>query len=288
MRILYPLAKRYIAGQDLETALRSLDALNHSGYLSTVDILGENTSTADQARAAKQEYLDLLREIESISTTMDLSIKLTQMGLDIDPELCKSNVEEILRAAKHHSARFDMEGSRYTERTVRMCLDLRKSCPSLGQAVQAYLYRTAADVDQLVQNGVSVRLCKGAYKEPPEIAYQSMDDIRENFRKLAFKLLKEGFLPAIATHDEYLIQEVISFAQREKIDKRSFYMEMLYGVRRDLHKFLLDKGYQVRIYVPYGKSWLPYTLRRLAERKENIFFVLKHLFRETMGLRKLH
>ena len=164
---------------------------------------------------------------------------------------------------------------------------MHKDNQNLGQAVQAYLYRTKNDVDELIRNGISVRICKGAYKEPASVAYQSMDDIRENYRALAFKLLKEGNKPAIATHDEYLIGEVINFTTKEKIDKGSFYFEMLYGVGRDLQKTLLQKGYQVRIYVPFGKSWLPYTLRRLSERKENVLFVLRHLFRETFGLRKI-
>jgi len=181
-----------------------------------------------------------------------------------------------------------MEGSGYTQSTIDLCVELHKTHKNLGQAVQAYLFRTANDVDRLIENGISVRLCKGAYKESPKIAWSSMDDIRSNFLKLARKLLSEGFLPAIATHDEYLLAEILDFTARKNIDPKSFYFEMLYGVRRDLHKVLLDKGYQVRIYVPYGKSWLPYTLRRLTEKKENILFVMRHLFREAFGIRKLH
>ena len=181
-----------------------------------------------------------------------------------------------------------MEGSGYTQSTIDLCIALHRPHKNLGQAVQAYLFRTANDVDRLIENGISVRLCKGAYKESPKIAWSSMDDIRANFLKLAKKLLTEGFLPAIATHDEYLLAEILDFTAKENIDPKSFYFEMLYGVRRDLHKVLLDKGYQVRIYVPYGKSWLPYTLRRLTEKKENILFVMRHLFREAFGIRKLH
>lgn len=287
MHLLYPLARRYIAGEDMPTALRSIDKLRNAGFLSTIDILGENTTNADQARTAKQAYLSLLQEVEHLVGSMDFSIKLTQMGLDISESLCRNNIQEILTAAKHHTVRFDIEGSPYTQRTIQACIDLHRDNKNLGQAVQAYLHRTKADVDELIHNGISVRLCKGAYKEPSSIAYQSMDDIRTNFLALAFRLLKDGFKPAIATHDEYLIQEILSFIAKENIDKRSFYFELLYGVRRDLHRILLEKGYQVRIYVPFGQSWLPYTLRRLSERKENIIFVLKHLFRETFGIRKL-
>ncbi len=288
MHILYPFAKRFIAGEDLQSALASLNNLKNSGFLSTVDVLGENVQSAEQALRAKQAYLDLLNEVKEATWPMDFSIKLTQMGLDVDPAMCKSNVEELLNASANHTVRFDIEGSVHTQPILNMCLDLHRTHKHLGQALQAYLFRTEKDVDIMIDQGISVRLCKGAYKEPPSIAFQSMDDIRENFLKLAYKLLKDGFQSAIATHDEYLLVEILSFVQKENVDPRSFYIEMLYGVRRDLQKILLEKGYRVRIYAPYGKTWLPYTLRRLTEKKENILFVLKHLFRETFGIRKLH
>lgn len=288
MHLLYPFAKRFIAGEDRQTAVRSIDALTRSGYYSTIDVLGEHVHSEDQTHRARDEYLNLVHEVDP-STVLDFSIKLTQMGLDLDESLCKENLARVLNAADRHSVRLDMEGSPYTQRTVDICLDMNRQGHQLGIALQAYLYRTEADCDIMLENGISVRLCKGAYKEKSDIAFQSMSDIRANFRKLAFKLLKEGVAPAIATHDEYLIREVISFIQKEKIDPKSFFFELLYGVRRDLQKTLLKKGYQVRIYVPYGKSWLPYTLRRLAERKENVIFVLKNVFKETLGIgRKLH
>ena len=288
MRLLYPFAKRFIAGEDLSTALKSIHVLESSGYLSTVDILGEHIHRKEQAERAQKAYLDLVREINNGPSPIDLSVKVTQMGLDIDREICRRNISELLAAASRHTVRLDMEGSGYTQSTIDLCVALHRPHKNLGQAVQAYLFRTANDVDRLIENGISVRLCKGAYKEPPKIAWSSMDDIRSSFLKLARKLLSEGFLPAIATHDEYLLAEILDFTARKNIDPKSFYFEMLYGVRRDLHKVLLDKGYQVRIYVPYGKSWLPYTLRRLTEKKENILFVMRHLFREAFGMRKLH
>lgn len=287
MHILYPFAKRFIAGEDLPTALKSTKKLHDAGYLSTMDLLGEGVRTAEQANAAKTEYLELIKEMIGSPGPRDFSIKLTQMGLDIDPDLCVRNVEEILTAANAHTVRLDIEGSSHTQSTIETCLRIHKNYKNLGQAVQAYLFRTESDVDALIAQGVSVRLCKGAYKEPPAIAYLSMNDIRENFLKLAFKLLKEGVQPAMATHDEILLGKILAFIKEEKIDPQSFYFELLYGVRRDLQKTLLDRGYRVRIYVPYGKSWLPYTLRRLAEKKENVFFVIKNLFRETFGLGKL-
>jgi len=252
-----------------------------------VDVLGENVFTEAQAAAARDEYLNLLKDIETLHFPLDLSAKLTSLGLDIDYELCKKNVEDILNAAGQHTVRFDMEGSDCTERTVNMCLELHEPHNNLGLVLQSYLHRTEADVDRVIQNKISTRLCKGAYKEPASIAFQSMVDVRENFLKQARRLLKEGHLPAIATHDEYLIKTLLEFIKQENISPQSFYFELLYGVRRDLQKILLDKGYRVRIYVPYGKSWLPYTLRRLAERKENILFVVKDLILETFGMSKI-
>ena len=287
MNILYPFAKRFIAGEDLPTAMKSIQSLQTSGYLSTVDILGENTHRRDQVEQAQKSYLDLLNQVDKESLPMDLSLKVTQMGLDIDWELCKKNISEILNAASGHTVRFDIEGSDYTKQTINLCIELHETYRNLGQALQAYLYRTGGDVERLLDQGISIRLCKGAYKESATNAWTSMEDIRANFLTLAKVILKEGFLPAIATHDEYILTEILEFVKKENISPKSFYFEMLYGVRRDIHKALLDKGYQVRIYVPYGKSWLPYTLRRLTEKKGNILFVMRHLFRETFGLSKI-
>ena len=288
MNILYPFAKRFIAGEDLPTAMKSIQSLQTSGYLSTVDILGENTHRRDQAEQAQKSYLDLLNQVDKESLPMNLSLKVTQMGLDIDRELCKKNISEILSAASGHTVRFDIEGSDYTQQTINLCIELHETYRNLGQALQAYLYRTGGDVERLLDKGISIRLCKGAYKESTTIAWTSMEDIRANFLTLAKIILKEGFLPAIATHDEYILTKILEFVKKENISPKSFYFEMLYGVRRDIHKALLDKGYQVRIYVPYGKSWLPYTLRRLTEKKGNILFVMRHLFRETFGLSKIN
>ncbi|MEE9498197.1 MAG: proline dehydrogenase family protein [Nitrospinaceae bacterium] len=286
MRILYPFAKRFIAGEDRATALKNIKSLYDQGFLCTVDVLGESVHTEDQAIAAKSEYLALLKDIETFRRPVDISAKVSALGMDISFDLCKKNTKDLIDAVRHHTVRFDMEGSDLTERTMKLGLELQKTHKNLGVVLQAYLRRTDQDVQSVIEQGVSTRLCKGAYKEPDAIAYQSMDEIRENFLKQAFRLLKEGNLPAIATHDEVLIEKIIEFIEREKISADSFYFELLYGVRRDIQKALLDKGYQVRLYVPYGKAWLPYTLRRLAERKENIIFVLKNIVREALGLGK--
>ncbi len=286
MRILYPFAKRFIAGEDRATALKNIKSLYDQGFLCTVDVLGESVHTEDQAIAAKSEYLALLKDIETFRRPVDISAKVSALGMDISFDLCKKNTKDLIDAVRHHTIRFDMEGSDLTERTMKLGLELQKTHKNLGVVLQAYLRRTDQDIQSVIEQGVSTRLCKGAYKEPDAIAYQSMDEIRENFLKQAFRLLKEGNLPAIATHDEVLIEKIIEFIEREKISADSFYFELLYGVRRDIQKALLDKGYQVRLYVPYGKAWLPYTLRRLAERKENIIFVLKNIVREALGLGK--
>ncbi len=287
MHILYPFAKRFIAGEDRQTALKNIKSLYDQGFLCTVDVLGESVHTEEQALAAKNEYLALLEAIATFHKPVDISVKVSALGMDIDYDFCKKNVEDIIDAVGHHTVRFDMEGSDLTERTVKLGLELQKNHKNLGVVLQAYLHRTGDDIESVIQQGVSTRLCKGAYKEPENIAYQSMDEIRENFLKQAHRLLKDGYMPAIATHDEYLINALSEFIEQEKISRDSFYFELLYGVRRDIQQVLLDKGYQVRIYIPYGKAWLPYTLRRLGERKENIIFVVKNLIRETLGLSKI-
>jgi len=287
MNILFPFAKRFIAGEDVPTALKATSQMHTKGYLTSMDLLGENVHTASQAENAKNDYLELISHFVDDPHPQDFSVKLTQMGLEIHRDICEKNLEEILESTGNNTVRFDIEGSDHTEATMEMCIKLHHRFPNLGQAVQAYLFRTESDVDNLIKENISIRLCKGAYKEPPSIAHQSMGNIRANFRKLAFRLLKEGNHPAIATHDEILLKDILAFIEKENIDVKSFYFEMLYGVRRDLQKLLLQRGYQVRIYVPFGKSWLPYTLRRLAEKKENIMFVIKSLIKETFSPGKI-
>jgi len=287
MRILYPFAKRFIAGEDRATAVKNIKSLYDRGFLCTVDVLGESVHTEDQAIAAKNEYLALLKEIATFHRPIDISAKVSALGMDINYDLCKKNVEELIDAVGHHTVRFDMEDSNLTERTLKLGLELQKTHKNLGVVLQAYLRRTDQDIQSVIDQGVSTRLCKGAYKESETLAYQSMDEIRETFLKQAFRLLKKGNLPAIATHDETLIEKIRGFIEKEKIPRDSFYFELLYGVRRDIQQSLLRKGYQVRIYVPYGNAWLPYTLRRLGERKENVIFIVKNLIRETLGLSKI-
>lgn len=287
MHLLYPFAKRFIAGENPQSALEAICKLHDAGFLSSMDILGENVNSREQAVSARDLYVELINKFESINFAMDFSVKLSQMGLDIDKDFCRQNLETILTTAGRNTVRLDMEDSNQTQATLEMCLELHSRYKNLGQAIQAYLFRTEADVDQLIENKISVRLCKGAYKENASIAYTSMDDIRANFLSLGYKLLKEGNIPSIATHDEYLLLKILSFVEKENIPPESFYFEMLYGVARDLQNTLLKKGYQVRVYTPFGKAWLPYTIRRLLEKKENIVFVMTNLFKEFFRLRKI-
>ncbi len=288
MKLLYPFAKRFIAGPDLKTALPSIRKITEAGYFASIDILGESVTTWQQAEVAKIEYLELFKSLESLNHSFDFSIKLSQLGLDIDKEFCIQNLQDLTNAMGDNTIRLDMEGSLHTQNTLDICEVVHRCHPRLGQAIQAYLFRSEEDVRRCIESEISVRLCKGAYKEPANIAIQPMTEIRKNFMKLATLLLKEGHQTAIATHDENLLVELLKFIAKEKIPAESFYFEMLYGVRRDLQKILQQKGFRVRIYVPYGKAWLPYTLRRLTEKKENLLFVITHLFRETLGLQKLN
>ncbi len=242
MHLLYPFAKRFIAGENLDTALHNVQSLNRNGYLSTIDVLGEDTETHEQALAARQEYLNLLKKMQGQAFPLDLSIKLTQMGLNLDRDFCRRNLETILKAAGHHTLRLDMEGSDTTQRIIEEGVELHQQYPNLGLVLQAYLHRTEDDIGLVIREGISTRLCKGAYNEPEDIALQSMDDIRENFFRQARRLLTEGFQPAIATHDEVLLKETLKFAKAENIRPDRFYFEMLYGVRRDLQEDLLGKG----------------------------------------------
>ncbi|MBT5027733.1 MAG: proline dehydrogenase [Nitrospina sp.] len=288
MKLLYPFAKRFIAGPDLETALFAIRKIVQSGYFASIDILGENVSSRLQAQNATNEYLQLFTTLNELNHPFDISVKLSQLGLDLDQDICQKNLELLVNSSGPHTIRIDMEDSFHTQSTLEVCAAVHQNHPKLGQAIQAYLFRSEKDILRCIDEGISVRLCKGAYKEPSHIAIQSMDEVRKRYLKLVYPLLKDGHQTAIATHDENLLVEILKFIESEKIHSDSFYFEMLYGVRRDLQKILQRKGFRVRIYVPYGKAWLPYTLRRLSEKKENLYFVITHLFRETLGLQKLH
>lgn len=272
--------KRYIAGTDRQDAIRVALALNKAGIGATIDNLGENVKNAADAAESVKEYLGLLDDIKSSGADSTISLKLTHLGLDLSKELAKINAETIIKKARDtgNSVRLDMEGSAYTHRTIDTFLELRKKYPNVGIAIQSALLRSWNDARLIASWGGSIRLVKGAYKEPPDIAFQDKKEVDANYEAVMKELLLSGTCPAIATHDERLINEAKRFAFDKNLSKDSFDFEMLLGIKRRLQMELAGQGYQVRVYIPYGRNWLPYTIRRLRERKENIWFVVKNIF----------
>ena len=276
-------ALRFVAGESLSQAVGAIRALNRKGIMATFDHLGENIDTPAAARAAADSYIEVIETIKSAGLNSNVSLKLTQMGLDVDEELCFQNVSRICDRAQAFGnfVRLDMESSAYTDRTLGMFRRLwnEGGFHNLGVVLQAYLYRTEEDVREMNALGARVRLCKGAYNEPAEVAFPRKEDVDANYAKLVRLLLKEGTYPGIATHDERLIQYTKRYAAKRGIDPAKFEFQMLYGVRRESQEELVRQGYNMRVYVPYGKEWYPYFMRRLAERPANVVFVLGNLVR---------
>ena len=272
---------RFVAGEKLADALSAAAALNRAGMTATLDRLGENVHTEAEARDAAAAYLGIFEHIREAGVNSNVSIKLTQLGLDLDSNLCRSSVAEIVRRAERHGnfLRIDMEGSARTERTLRLFREVRDHSPAVGIVIQSYLYRSDGDVRELLKVGARIRLCKGAYKEPREIAFPQKRQVNENFVKLMRMLLDSGLYHAIATHDPRMIDATTNYAAQQKIGRDRFEFQMLYGIRRDLQQQLVRDGYRMRIYIPYGTEWFPYFMRRLAERPANVFFVLKNILR---------
>lgn len=277
--LLAPFAKRYIAGTTRKDAIRAAKRLSASGVSTAIDFLGENVKDAEAAGLSAKEYLLLLDDIRDNGVNANVSLKLTHMGLDVSEKTAIGYAREVIKKAGEmdNFVRFDMEGSAYTQRTLDIFLNLRREFPNVGVAIQSYLKRSEGDVRLLIRNGASVRLVKGAYKEPPAMAFEDKKDVDANFEALMKELLVKGPRPAIATHDERLINEAMRFAMEKGIPKGSFEFEMLLGIKRGLQKRLAMDGYNVRVYCPYGTEWLPYMLRRMTERKENLLFVVKNI-----------
>ena len=282
MNIFLFLAKRFIAGETFEQAKEVVKRLNDRGFLVTIDILGESVTNKEQAEKARDSYIELLSNINTVGLNSNVSLKHTQMGLDINDSYCYENVVKIVKTAVEYKnfVRIDMEGSRYTQRTIDIFKKIHGVYPeNIGMVIQSYLFRSKKDIIHAIENRHCIRLCKGAYKEPPDIAFPDKRDVNKNYKEMAKDLILKGNYPAIATHDERLINIAESFAKENNIPKDRFEFQMLYGIRRDLQKRLIDEGYRVRIYVPYGTYWMPYTIRRIRERKENLWFVLRNIFR---------
>lgn len=286
IRLPFFLASRFVAAETLQGALPEVRRLNAQGLRVAIDLLGEYVDDRAVAEAAREAYIELVRTIarerEAQGLQSNVSIKLSMMGQKIDEAFCLDNLRRLLDAAREEDVfvRLDMEGSDITASTLRLFETVHPDYPDhVGVVLQAYLKRTARDVERMCEMGASVRLCKGAYKEPPSIAYQHMDEIRAHFVTYMHRLLSEGRYPGIATHDDHLIQATKRFVSEHDIARDAFEFQMLYGVRPETQQQLAGEGYNVLVYVPYGTEWFPYYSRRLSERKENVWFVLKNLFR---------
>ena len=274
--------RRFVAGETLSAALHALEQLRARGLSTTVDVLGESVSTVDAARLAADRYLEVLDALAGRQLDRNVSLKLTQLGMDVDPDACRENLLRIAARATELGAfvRVDMEDHAHTERTLQLVREAHALYPAVGVVIQAYLRRSPADVAALDRAGIRVRLCKGAYDEPSDVAFPRKDDVDDSFRRLAEALLRDGDYPAFATHDEMLIAWIRGFTERERIDASRFEFQMLYGVRRDLQERLAAAGYTVRVYVPFGTEWYPYFMRRLAERPANVLFMARSVLRE--------
>lgn len=282
MNILFLFARRFIAGQTLEEAMPVVESLYKEGFGTTLDILGESMTNPAEAGAVADDYCRAINVLKEHDCDVNMSLKLTQLGLDISDQLCFDNVVKILVEAGKFNCfiRIDMEGSAYTQKTLDMVERWHNIYPNVGAVVQAMLRRSLNDVEKLLKNGIGVRLCKGAYKEPSEIAFPNKRDVDDQYAVLMERLIGSGIYNGIATHDEKLIERAKEYCSHYNIDKNRFEFQMLLGIRRDLQKKLLQEGWRVRVYVPYGSAWFPYTLRRMRERKENFWFVVKNLFRK--------
>jgi proline dehydrogenase len=280
------MSSRFVAGTTVADAVAATRAVNAAGMSVSIDNLGENVTNAEEARASAQLYNHLLDEIAQDKLEANISVKLTHMGLDVDEQMARNLVASLVaKAAKLNPPNFvrvDMEGSPYTQRTLDFVHELHRMPGNqgrVGAVIQSYMRRSESDVEKLLAERIRIRLCKGAYKEPPELAFQKKSEVDDNYVKLTKILLKSGVYHGIATHDERIIRETIAFATREKIPPTSFEFQMLHGIRRDLQQGLVKNGWRMRVYIPFGTEWYPYFMRRLGERPANAFFLLKNLFR---------
>lgn len=278
-------ARRFVAGESLDDAVEAAREVNRRLQLASLDLLGENVSDEAGARRAAEGYLAVFDRIAQERLDANVSLKLTQLGLDLSEELCVELLEKIVAHATSQGnfVRIDMEGSAYTQRTVEITKRVRARYAGVGTVVQAYLYRTEEDVQNLLATGCRLRLCKGAYKEPPEVAFPKKSDVDANYVKLMKILLPSGIYHGIATHDPAMIEATKNFAREQNIKRDQFEFQMLYGIRADLQEKLVRDGFRVRVYIPYGVDWFPYFMRRLAERPANVAFFLRNLLPRSSG-----
>ncbi len=278
-------SQRFVAGMDVQDAIRAAQAVNDWGAGVSIDNLGENVTNADEAMHSAELYHHMLDEIHQRKLNANISLKLTHMGLDVSEELAFRLVTELVDHAVRidNFVRVDMEGSPYTQRTLDFVRGLHRlpgHAGRVGTVIQSYLYRSEKDVNDLLAERIRIRLCKGAYKEPPEIAFPKKSDVDRTYVNLARTLMKSGVYHGLATHDEKIIAELKQFARAESIPPSAYEFQMLYGVRRDLQQQLVREGYGVRVYIPFGTEWYPYYMRRLAERPANVLFIARNMFRQ--------
>ena len=280
------LSSRFVAGTGVEDALRAAQAVNKKGPSVSVDNLGENVTNAEEARASAQLYHQLLDEIAKRQLNANVSLKLTHMGLDVDETLARDLVTGLVAKAASlnppNFVRIDMEGSPYTQRTLDFVHELHRQpghAGAVGAVIQSYMRRAEDDIEKLLAERIRIRLCKGAYKEPEEIAFQQKSEVDDNYVKLMKVLMKSGVYHGLATHDEKIINQAKSFATNENIPRDAFEFQMLYGIRRDLQRRLVREGWRMRVYIPFGTEWYPYFMRRLAERPANALFIARNLLR---------
>jgi proline dehydrogenase len=298
MKFLYPLAKRFIAGHDFDSAIPVISKLIIDGYDITIDYLGEISKTDEDCDKAVRQYIDIIEYYALVNYPLDISIKPTQLGLLLNKYKCYERLNDIVHRAYLHgmTVRLDMEDSSVTQDTIDLATKLRKHFPNIGIALQSNLYRTEKDLSLMMDKEISVRLVKGAYKEHITKAYNRKDLLHDVYIKQAFRLISDRSrsyyhykndttpLPALGTHDEQLLDDILGFLNRFNVKKDDLFIEMLYGIRRDLSSSLLNQGYCVRLYVPFGADWLPYTLRRLREFK-NLKFMVSNIVKEMVSVR---
>jgi proline dehydrogenase len=283
----HKLSGRFVAGMTVEEAVAACQRVNHEGIAVSLDSLGESVIDEAHARNSAEIYHQLLDAIRDRSLNANVSVKLSQVGMDFDPALAEQIVGEMVEhaAAVRSFVRIDMEGSPYTEATIAMTERLAARFPgSVGTVLQAYLFRTEADTERLLNEGIRIRLCKGAYKESPSIAFPAKADVDANYVKLMKRMVTfskdgRGVFCGIATHDEAIVDRMRQFVRENNVPKSAFEFQMLYGVRRDLQRRLASEGYGVRVYIPFGPEWYPYFMRRLAERPANVLFLAKNFFK---------
>jgi proline dehydrogenase len=285
-RLARKFASRFVAGETIDQAVAAAGELAQRGITASLDLLGESVTVEAEAVAARDQYLQMLDQLAQAGREVNVSVKLTQMGLDIGEELCHDNMRRILDKAKalRGFVRLDMESSQYTQKTLdfftnKLYQDYREHC---GVVIQSALRRSEQDVERLIALQARVRLCKGAYLEPASVAFADKKDVDRSYVRLMERLLQQGNYPGIATHDERILEQARSFVARERIGPERFEFQMLYGVRRDLQTRLKQAGFNMRVYIPFGTQWYPYLMRRLAERPANIAFILGNLVRESV------